>query len=106
MKKIILMFVLVASAAHAEFKDGNKLYQQMTGNGGDYLNALGYITGVSDATRSTVHCIPENATAGQISDMVKLHMEQKPQLRHYPANIIVAYVLQQAWPCAKKGQSL
>ena len=99
--------LLLALTAHAEFMDGNKLLTRIKGDAYDYVNAVGYITGVSDATRSVTHCPPENVTAGQITDMVKQHLESIPSLRHLTADQHVVYVLKKAWPCANsRGQSL
>lgn len=107
MKHLALLAALVCAAAHADFKDGNKLYHQITsGNGSDYVNAVGYVTGVADAMRGSVHCMPDNATAGQILDMTKLTMDQKPQLRHHSAYLIITATLMDAWPCPTKGKPL
>lgn len=94
----ILLFL--AGAAHAEFKDGNKLLSQIRGDSHDYVNAVGYVTGVADALRSVIHCPPENVTAGQIVDMVKRHLENSPELRHMTGDAHISFVLRRAWPCA------
>lgn len=104
MKKILLLLALCGSA-HAEFKTGNELLNQINGNTNDWMNAIGYVTGVADDSRGIFHCIPANVTAGQVLDMTKLHMEKHPSGRHYPASTIIRYVLKEAWPC-QKGQSL
>ena len=108
MKKLLLIGLLTCSAAHAEFFDGNKLLARLKGDSLDYVQALGYITGVADAMRGISHCPPDNVTAGQLADMVKNHLEASPAARHYTGDQHVVYVLKRAWPCAERrgGQSL
>jgi hypothetical protein len=103
MKKYAVLLALCAGMAHAAFKDGNKLYSQMTsGVNSDWFNAIGYVTGIADAASGETSCPPPNVTAGQVYDAVKQHLEDRPTLRHYEAAVIVNYVLSKAWPC-KKG---
>lgn len=105
--KRFLILLLIAGSAHAEFKDGNQLYAQMTnGDNNDWFNAIGYVTGVSDAQRGTISCPQANVTAGQLFDMVKNYLGNTPAIRHLPADGIIGYVMGKSWPCAKKGSSL
>lgn len=106
MKRLFFAAIALSLSAHAEFKDGNKLYQQITGNHSDYMNAIGYITGVADALSGAVTCPPANVTAGQLMDMTKLYLESYPGVRHLSADAIVQRVMSVAWPCEKKGQRL
>ena len=108
MKKLILVAALVAStAAHAEFKDGNSLYDDIRSSANFSQGvALGYIMGVTDALRGVTHCVAENVTAGQIHDMVQQYLKENPSLRHFTADLIVSRVLGRVWPCPKKGGSL
>ena len=103
MKKLLLCAALVAGLAHAEFKDGNKLLAQLQGATLDQSNALGYITGVSDTMHGVSHCPPENATAGQLSDMVRNYLTNVPAERHRTADVIVLHVLKTTWPCAERA---
>lgn len=106
MKRILLSLVLgpcLLLPAHAEFKTGNQLLTQIRGDSHDYVNAVGYVTGVSDALRGVVHCPPDNITAGQITDMVKRHLENSPELRHMTGDAHVSFVLRRAWPCPERG---
>lgn len=103
MNKILITLCLAAAtSAHAEFKDGNKLLYQITGEHTDKMIALGYITGVSDTQHGVLHCAPPNVTAGQILDMVKIHLQNSPSTRHMSADLHVTYVLKEAWPCPEK----
>lgn len=103
MKKLLLVAALMCGAAHAEFFTGNDLLGKLNGDFGDKMVAMGYVIGVFDTTRSEAHCPPENVTAGQVRDMVKNHLEAMPTIRHLSADVQVRYVLNRAWPCAKKG---
>ena len=106
MKKIIAIISLAASfAAHAEFKDGNTLFSEMTGSTNQRMNAIGYITGVTDVLSGVTVCAPSTVTAGQLFDMVKQYLEEQPQVRHYTADALVYRVLTRAWPC-KKGSGV
>lgn len=106
MKKrlITLLSALVCASANAGvFWDGNRLYNKLTGDSGDRMQALGYIMGVSDAVDAILVCAPANATAGQLNDMVKQYLDQYPSIRHLAADSIVTRALERVWPCEKKS---
>ena len=104
MKKLVLVAALACTGTHAEFFTGNDLLNKMQNPPGyDTAQAIGYVMGVFDATRSVEHCPPDNVTAGQVRDMVRNHLEATPSTRHYTADVQVRYVLGRAWPCTKKG---
>lgn len=108
MKKLLVALAITCcGGAHAEFWDGNELFARMTEDGTFYKKgtAMGYVLGVYDALQGITHCPPGNVSAGQVYDMVKLHLEKIPAARHLPASSHVEYVLTKAWPC-KKGQAL
>ena len=107
MKRTIVALALSClGVAHAEFRDGNKLLADLQGDIYDRMYAMGYIVGVADTGRAIVHCMPANATAGQINDMVKNYLENTPSERHQTGDMIVSRVLKAVWPCAKRGSSL
>lgn len=106
MKRALILALLLAGTAHAEFSDGNKLLSDMNGDVYDRMHALGYITGVYDVGRSVIHCGPPNVTAGQINDMVKNYLTNTPAERHLTGDTIVNRVLKAVWPCAKRGNSM
>jgi hypothetical protein len=109
MKKLALTLSAIAAigSAQAEFADGNKLLKDMTGEFGERMHAIGYVTGVFDTGKGILHCAPANVTAGQINDMVKNYLENMPAERHFTGDIIVSKVLKAVWPCAaKKGSNL
>lgn len=102
----VAAFALAACvAAHAEFWDGNKLLHNLTGNHSEQMMALGYVIGVADAVRG-VHYCPNSPsiTAGQVNDLVRLHLERTPSIRHLTADTIVAASLGVVWPCPKSNQ--
>lgn len=105
MKKLIAITLLVsASASHAEFFTGNDLLRKhQSSSVVENMVALGYVMGVFDATRGEAHCPPDSVTSGQIKDMVIQHLEAMPTIRHFSADVQVRYVLNRAWPCAKKA---
>ena len=101
MKKLLILAALCGSA-HAEFLTGNTLLQKLNGSAIESMVGLGYVMGVFDAAQGVEHCPPDHVTAGQVKDMVKLHLENTPSTRHFVADVQVRYVLGKAWPCADK----
>lgn len=102
MKKLIVVGMLAATPAHAEFKDGNMLLHDIDDDG--YVNpsvALGYIAGVFDTGQGVTHCAPANVTQGQVRDMVRSYLVNYPSVRANMADRIVIHVLRSAWPCSK-----
>ena len=105
MKPLIAALALVCAPALAEFKDGNRLLSQLnTGTGSDYMNALGYITGVADVLYGVTHCAPPNVTAGQITDMVRNYLDNFPATRHLSADRHIHHVLKSTWPCPERNR--
>ena len=104
MKKLIVAATAALMfAAHADFKDGNKLYNQITSsNSIDQMVALGYITGVSDSYDGIFFCIVGGVTAGQEVDVVRKHLFQNPELRNQEAIVLVSAAFGAAWPCPTK----
>lgn len=99
---IFAALMVVATSAQAEFKNGNRLYEQMTGSNFDQMNAMGYVTGVADALNGVTYCPPATVTAGQLNDMVRNYLQQNPAIRHFTGDLIVRRVIEDMWPCEKK----
>jgi hypothetical protein len=104
-----LLGLLIAACTitgHTAFKDGNNLLNNIndTSHVGQMV-ALGYVMGVADSFSNLVHCAPSNATAGQVRDMVKNFLVNRPERRHQAADLLVLEVLVQAWPCPKSKRS-
>ena len=103
MKRLIFAALMAGTTlAHAEFKDGNRLYEQMTGTTLAQMNAMGYVTGVADAVNGITFCPPASIQAGQINDMVQNYLQKNPAIRHFSGDLIVRRVLEDMWPCEKK----
>lgn len=104
MRKIIFIgLMMAASCAQAQFKTGNKLLQQLNGEFGDQMNAIGYVVGVADTLQNAVVCAPQTINAGQLVDMTKLYLEKMPAQRHLAADMLIHDMLKSMWPCAKRG---
>ena len=106
MKKTVVLLALVSGLAHAEFKDGNKLYSEMTGNQYERMASIGYVMGVSDALMGITFCGPSTITAGQVYDMIRQYLEMYPANRHNSGDRIINQVLKTAWPCANQRGTL
>lgn len=108
MKNLVLLTVLFAGAAQAEFWDGNTLLARMNGSIGEQNAALGYVMGVTDAHQNISQCAPEGVTSGQIRDMVRNYLTNTPAVRHLTADSLVLHVLKGAWPCGgqRRGNAL
>lgn len=103
MKRLIFAALMAGTTlAHAEFKDGNQLLEQLTGSAAEKMNAMGYITGVADAIDGVGYCAPGNIRVGQITDMVQNYLQRQPAVRHFSGDLIVRRVLVDMWPCEKK----
>lgn len=103
MKRLVIAALLVASSAHAEFWDGNKLLAKMNGEIVEQMQALGYVMGASDVGYGTNHCPPSNVTAGQMEDIVKRHLNNNPATRHFTADSIIYRALRNVFPCQQSG---
>lgn len=105
MKRLfIALTAALAFSAQAGFKTGNQLYNDMQSNSAmNRMNALGYVAGVADALAGVMICLPPTAQAGQIYDLVENFMRDKPEVRHNPADHVVAAILGVAFPCKRGG---
>jgi hypothetical protein len=108
MKKFLILAAWAAVLpAQAQFKTGNKLYEQITSSSQmEQMNAIGYVTGVADTLQWAVVCAPSSINAGQLVDMTKLYLERSPARRHLAADALILELLRATWPCKEKGQSL
>jgi hypothetical protein len=105
MKTIPVLFSLLLSCSvQAQFKTGNKLYEQITSSSQmEQMNAVGYVMGVSDTLQWALVCAPSTVNAGQLVDMTKLYIERMPARRHLAADMLIMEVLRAAWPCKERG---
>ena len=98
-----------AMSAHAVFQDGNKLLANIQSNNGSArLMAEGYIVGVIDgieamdgspASEGLRNCLREGVAASQVVDIVRRELEARPDLRDFPAVLIVGAAISDAFPC-------
>ncbi|WP_425280813.1 Rap1a/Tai family immunity protein [Roseibium hamelinense] len=61
-----------------------------------------FIQGVVDTlrfTESTLVCIPENYTPGQLARIFLKFAQDNPQHLHFTAGSLLVHTLQQAYPC-------
>lgn len=106
MNKLLIISVCgLATAAHAEFKTGNQLWNQMNGDSIDRVHAMGYVAGVADVGHGVQHCAPSGVTLGQAFDVVKQSMERTPSIRHLSADVLVNAALAVTWPCANNRRN-
>ncbi|OUE62697.1 Rap1a/Tai family immunity protein [Citrobacter freundii] len=101
-------------AVNAKSTNGNDLYdwskssdRMLNSRSGDdesFKSGLymGYVTGAVDIMYvSGMICPPENATSGQMLDVVKLYLENHPERRADGASLIMNAALRSAFPCKK-----
>ena len=92
---------------------GNSLwtYCQAPNGSPAWSLCVGYITGAADAfgaeegimKRSSFICEPPDTTVGQIVDVVKNDLRDRPQDRSFDAASLVWGALSRAWPCPKNS---
>lgn len=99
--KRLLLLVFFCSAAHAEFYSANDLFNKMNGDHSDKMMALGYISGAADVMTRIDICPPQGVTLGQMSDVVRALIIERPEMRHYSADSFVRVALMKAFPCQK-----
>jgi len=101
----VLLAVLAFNArAQQHFIDGNVLYEKLQRKD---PSAITYILGVYDAMQIVqIHsgaeryfCAPPAVTGIQLVDAVRGHMEADPEVRSYPAGVLVLRALIIAFPC-------
>ena len=101
MKKIIACFLIAPSIASAHFMSGNDLLRDMNGGSVNRSLAIGYVLGVTDTLTNIAICPPANITSGQVTDIIKKHLEDNPSSRHYSADSLISNKLVSIWPCQK-----
>jgi hypothetical protein len=101
MIKTFLAAVLLAAAtaATASWFTGNDLLRHLNGEPFERGGAAGFITGVASAIDGDIACIPPEVTVAQMRDMVHQQLRATPNVRHEAAEIIVAAVLMNEFPC-------
>lgn len=89
---------MTSNPAAAYWQDGNRLYE-----GCEDRSSFnhGYIQGVIDTlgADSGKFCIPANAIAKQLKDVVCRDLRERPQDRDRLGALLVYESLKRAWPC-------
>jgi hypothetical protein len=97
--------IAVATAANASWFTGNDLLGHMHGEPFERGGAAGFVTGVASAIDGDLACIPAEVTVSQMRDMVNRVLQNRPEIRHEPAEVIVAAVLMERFPCKESRRS-
>jgi hypothetical protein len=112
MRKIVMIVAILMiqftgqALAAGIFFDGNDLYSQMTSEDGfERSGAIRYVQGAYDATILHVPTlsrqIPDDITAAQVRDIVKLYLAKHPEIRHRAAAGLVGDALSEAYVTKK-----
>ena len=109
--RLVAMAIAVAlaclpTAARADLS-GNELWNYCIGkNDLMVFFCNGYVTAIAEAARpyglglyALHNCLPDDSTRRQTVEVVKRWLDQHPEQRHYPAVILVAKALAEAFPC-------
>lgn len=98
-KRLILAAALVCGPAQAQFYTGNDLQERI--RDGRLSQVMFYVAGVHDANDKVLFCSPIDVTLGQVFDVVKRHLENKPEQRHFSGDLLITQALRAVWPCRK-----
>ena len=93
------------STSQAQFKNGNRLYEDCTGDVrtmGPGI-CMGYIAGMADdilfdESREQI-CLRAGITVKQVVDVVTNWLAAHPEDRDMPASSLVRFALRKAFPC-------
>ena len=108
---LLLAAMLVSGQAFATFMTGNKLMEHCRQGENDTIKGaislglcVGYAVSIADVMEGqdvwdVRACLPEGVQQGQILDIVSQYLERQPAERHFPAPLLVAEALQDAFPC-------
>ncbi len=101
MKTMLLMLLICAMPARAEFLTGEDLFLMLNGTEAQQAQALAYVKGVHDAGFSVSHCPPPLPEA-QLMAVVRMALESVPRLRaDSPADRFVIVPLRAMFPCMR-----
>ncbi|CAB4122415.1 hypothetical protein UFOVP36_45 [uncultured Caudovirales phage] len=100
---------LDVSAREASSDDGNELLSQCNDEG-YYLQGvcMGIVKGTintldawSIVNKTSPYCRPDNATWGQMQDVIVSYLKRHPEIRSESASLLILKAQREAWPCAK-----
>ena len=99
-KHVLAAAALAAmTTANATWFTGNDLLAHINGEPFERGGAAGFVTGVASAIDGDLACIPAEVTVSQMRDMVYRTLQNRPDIRHQAAELIVAAVLMERFPC-------
>jgi len=101
---IALLFSARGAAAYGT-GDGNLLLRECTTDDSTMvLSCIAYISGARDMFdllqligSGGERCIPQQATNGQVSDVVIRHLRQHPETRHFNREVLILTAIREAW---------
>lgn len=96
LKKVVVAAMFTPLIANAGFLSFNDFLEQ------DRVAQLGYIMGAVDTVNTVAYCIPENATSGQLLDVVLQYAKELPKFRHWKADLFINTALKVTYPCPVK----
>lgn len=102
---LVLMLLFASPVRAGTFIDGNSLYEHCNKESDFFLGLCsGYVMASVDVLNggsigSWKACVPKGVRLTQIRDIVKRHLANNPQDRHYSADSLVAEALSKAFPC-------
>jgi hypothetical protein len=107
---LVFAFGISGEAKAGYFYDGNSLYEKCSGSSNyDQGACTAYIAGAqdllnfwNDGGKIKFVCMPGEARAGQISDVVKKWLNDNPSQRHFPAAMLISKALIEVFPCPKE----
>lgn len=103
-KALLLLLVFFSLTAHADFYDGNRLYELGKTLDTDHENYsqtiffTGYVSGVIDACNGMFLLIPPNVTVGQLSSIVEKYLRENPERRNLAGAVVVYHAIATAFP--------
>jgi hypothetical protein len=101
--RAILMSVALATAsiphhAKADFYDGNELFSHCIGETySERSRCQGYVAGVWDSSDFDKVCPAPNVRLGQIVDVVKNYLRDRPEDRHFAAESLAVAAFEKAF---------
>jgi hypothetical protein len=116
MKTLILLAALLCGTAQAATYSGNQLLTELNGDASTRLGALRFVKGAWDGIElaqtlagQTAICTPSDVVVGQVADIVRNDLTNRPAVRHEEAVMLVYVSLLKTWPCKvspskQKGQ--
>ena len=101
---VVLGVALTSTSPQAAtvYQTGNQLFARCSApsNVVEEMVFLGYVIGVSDAYGSPPLCVPQAATAKQLSDISCQYLRNHPEKRHLSGQTSVVEALRAAFPCS------